>query len=69
MLAKNIGDNSMYDNVSNLEFKYLLLFESDITRPAIKAPVISATPKNSSAQKDNNKQNTKAIITNLLKSL
>ena len=39
------------------------------TRPAIYAPVISATPKNSSALNDSNKHITKDTITNLLLSI
>ena len=43
---------------------YLDRWVLDIIRPAIKAPVISATPKNCSAQKERSRQKTKAKMTN-----
>ena len=49
MLAKKMGDNSRYDIVSNLCAMYFVLDVLEMTRPATNEPVISATPKNSSA--------------------
>ena len=63
ILAKKTGDKSMYDNVSNLSLIYSVFAVLDTIRPAIKAPVISATPKNSSATYAKTKQITKAAKT------
>ena len=68
-LAKNTGDNNIYDNVSNLFVIYIVSLLDESTSPAIYAPVISATPKNFSALNDSNKHITKDTITNLLLSM
>ena len=69
ILAKNTGDKSKYDSVSNLLVIYLHLGVFEIAMPAKNAPVISATPKKASALNDIIRQNTKLAITYRLKSL
>ena len=45
ILAKNMGDSSIYDSVSKREAIYVVLCVFEMTSPARKAPVMSATPK------------------------
>lgn len=61
-LAKKIGERSIYDNVSNLEVVYFTLLIPERASPARKAPVISATPKYSSATHASARQNTNDTI-------
>ena len=44
-LAKNTGDSSIYETVSNLEIIYDVLWVPESIRPATNAPVMSETPK------------------------
>ena len=67
-LVKNTGERSIYDRVSNFEVVYLTLVLPERASPARKAPVISATPKNSSAIHARARQKTNETIVCLRRS-